>query len=86
MILSHIKKVDVALAAFPKFYYRVSGASGERYGESILSEMEIWKNIMGCHYDDMHQQDMRNNDSAQNRGTKSPNSFNTNVYVISPHM
>ena len=85
IVLSHIKKVEESLAAFPGSYYRV-GASGERYGEPILREIGTWKNIIGRHYDDMLKQDMRDEDRARNGETRRPNNFNSNAIVTPPMM
>ena len=85
MVMHQIEKVDECRAAFPSSYYRKVG-NGSRYGEPILKEIEIWKDIIGKHYQDMLKQDMRNKESTTKDNSKGPTNFNTTHSVIPPKM
>ena len=63
IVMEQIEKLNKCRAAFPSSYYRKVG-NGDRYGEPILKEIAILKDIIGKHYQDMLKQDMRNKEST----------------------
>ena len=85
IVTDQIEKLNKCLAAFPSSYYRKVG-NGDRYGEPILKEIAILKDIIGKHYQDMLKQDLYNKDIMSKDVAMGPTSFNTTHSVIPPKM
>ena len=75
-LLKQLQEAEKAIDSFPRSYYCVI-SSGDRFGEAILKELEICRQIMGEHYRGMLNQDARNPAANHAPSERGPSKFNT---------
>ena len=85
LVFRYLSKAEDSLRSFPKSYHQ-NLPSGNKQGEAIFTELQICKDIIGEHYADMMQQDLRNKNARANALAKGPTSFSTSCYMVAAKM